>query len=102
MARILAEGEAVTLYDVQVPTLDETRAGFIGPLNPHIGRILAVKWHKRGPRVYFVGRRVHHGPAFGLAAVLCWRFRWRTLAAALGVYAATDWRDFPFTDNCNH
>lgn len=58
--------------------------------------------HPSGPRVYVVGRRVHHGPAFGLAAVLCWRFRWRRLAAALAGVAATDWRDFPFRDCDNH
>lgn len=64
--------------------------------------MIRINRHKSGPRLYLIGRRVHHGPAFGLAAVLCWRFRWRTLAAALGAYAATDWRDFPFTDGCNH
>jgi len=101
-----------------VPTLAETSRDFIGPLNPHVGSLarlvpgaraiasrrsyVRIHRHERGPRVYLVGRRVHHGPAFGLAAVLCWRFRWRTLAAALGAYAATDWRDFPFTDGCNH
>jgi hypothetical protein len=61
-----------------------------------------VKRHERGPRLYVAGLRVHHGPAFGLAAILCWRCRWRRIAIALGAYAATDARDFPFTDGCNH
>lgn len=100
-----AESHASVYDDVIVPTLAETSGDFIGPLNPHVGRLRSIayiKRHKRGPRLYVGGKRIHHGPAFGLAAVLCWRFRWRTLAAALGAYAATNWRDFPFTDECNH
>jgi len=89
-------------YSMRVPTLAETCADFIGPLNPHVGRFVRVHRHERGPRVYLAGRRIHHGPAFGLAAILCWRGRWRRLAIALGAYAATDYRDFPFTDKCNH
>jgi hypothetical protein len=58
--------------------------------------------HPNGPRVYVVGRRVHHGPAFGLAAAVAWRARFRVLAAALAGIAATDWRDFPFRDCDNH
>lgn len=58
--------------------------------------------HPSGPRVYVVGRRVHHGPAFGLAAAVCWIARLRILAAALAGIAATDWRDFPFRDCDNH
>lgn len=101
-----------------VPTKAETEREFIGPLNPHVGRfarlapgvkarvhsnsIVRVNRHALGPRVYVGGHRVHHGPAFGLAAVLCWRLRWRHLAVALGAYAATDARDFPFTDRNNH
>jgi hypothetical protein len=64
--------------------------------------MIRIHRHARGPRVYLCGRRVHHGPAFGLAAVFCWQLRWRPLAAALGAYAVTDWQDFPFTDGCNH
>lgn len=58
--------------------------------------------HERGPRVYLAGRRVHHGPAFGTAAVLCWGGRFRVLAAVFAGIAATDWRDFPFRDCDNH
>lgn len=58
--------------------------------------------HPNGPRVYIVGRRLHHGPAFGFAAVLCWSRRWRLLAAAFASIAATDWKDFPFRDCDNH
>jgi hypothetical protein len=64
--------------------------------------VIRINHHRRGPRLYVVGCRIHHGPAFGLAAVLAWQFRWRHLALALGAYAATDARDFPFTDHNNH
>lgn len=89
-------------YSVQVPTHAETRSDFIEPLNPHIGRFVRIHRHERGPRVYLAGRRVHHGPAYGLAAIFCWSRRWRLLAAALAGIAATDWRDFPFRDCDNH
>lgn len=89
-------------YDMSVPTLAETAADFVGPLNPHVGRFVRIHRHTRGPRLYLAGRRVHHGPAFGLAAVLCWRGHWRCLAFALGAYASTDYRDFPFRDCDNH
>jgi hypothetical protein len=62
--------------------------------------MIRVNRHTSGPRVYIVGRRLHHGPAFGLAALLTWR--WRPLSAALAVVAASDWRDFPFRDCDNH
>lgn len=58
--------------------------------------------HPHGPRLYVVGRRVHHGPAFGVAAALCWRGRLRVLAAAFAGIAATDYKDFPFRDCDNH
>ena len=64
--------------------------------------MIRINRHTSGPRVYIVGRRLHHGPAFGTAAVLAWRIRQRWLVALLAAVAATDWRDFPFTDNCNH
>lgn len=66
------------------------------------GRAVRIQRHERGPRVYVAGQRVHHGPAFGMAAILCWRNRWRLVAAALGAVAATDYRDFPFRDCDNH
>jgi hypothetical protein len=104
---------------VTVPTLAETSSDFIGPLNPHVGRHtvrlapgarafvtshspLRVQRHTRGPRVYLAGRRVHHGLAFGLAALLALTRRHRRLALALGAWAATDWRDIPFRDRDNH
>lgn len=96
---------AAVYDDLIVPTLAETSADFIGPLNPHIGRLRSiayVKQHERGPRLYFAGRRIHHGPACSFAALFCWRFRFRLLAAALAGFAATDWRDFPFRDCDNH
>lgn len=63
-------------------------------------KVIRVHNHERGPRVYIVGRRLHHGPAFGLAAALAWR--WRPLAVAFATVAVTDWRDFPFRDCDNH
>ena len=64
--------------------------------------MLRIARNPGGPRLYVAGLRVHHGPGAGLAAVVCWRHRWRLLAAALGCWAATDWRDFPFRDQDNH
>lgn len=95
----------MTRYAYTVPTLAETCGDFIGPLNPHVGRlqrVARIDRHERGPRFYLAGRRVHHGPAFVLVAAICWRARLRLLAAALAGYAVTDWRDFPFRDCDNH
>lgn len=64
--------------------------------------MIRVQRHRSGPRLYIAGLRVHHGPAFGLAAALAWRTQRKRLALALGAYAATDWRDAPFTDHNNH
>lgn len=64
--------------------------------------MIRISRHRSGPRVYMLGRRVHHGPAFGLAAILAWSVRRRRLALALGAWAATDWRDIPFTDRNNY
>lgn len=64
--------------------------------------MIRLERHERGPRLYLIGRRCHHGIGFAalaLAALVAGR---RRLALALGAYAATDWRDFPFTDRCNH
>lgn len=63
--------------------------------------MIRVRNHPRGPRLYLAGRRMHHGPAFGLAALFTWK-RYRALAIACAAYAATDWRDFPFRDCDNH
>lgn len=63
--------------------------------------MIRIQRHERGPRVYLFGRRCHHGPAFALGALAVARWRPR-LAVALGAWAATDWRDFPFRDCNNH
>lgn len=63
-------------------------------------RVIHIMNHERGPRVYVVGRRIHHGAAFGVAAALTWRCR--PLSAACATIALTDWRDFPFRDCDNH
>lgn len=64
--------------------------------------MIRIHKHPLGPRLYVGGLRVHHGPAFGLAAGVAWMSRHRGLAMACAAWAATDWRDFPFTDTCNH
>ena len=62
-------------------------------------RIIRHPW---GPRVYCAGLRVHHGAAAGLlAAGLAAAGHRRAAALALAI-AATDARDFPFTDSHNH
>lgn len=63
--------------------------------------MIRVLNHPQGPRLYLVGKRIHHGPAFGLAALCTWR-RNRVLAIGCAAYAVSDWRDFPFRDCDNH
>lgn len=58
--------------------------------------------HDHGWRCYVLGRRVHHGSGGAILAAVAWKLRRRRLAAALAIWALTDWRDFPFTDNHNH
>lgn len=58
--------------------------------------------HPRGPRLYVIGRRMHHGPGGAILAGVALIAKRRRLAAACLLWAATDWRDFPFRDNCNH
>lgn len=64
--------------------------------------MLRVIRHPNGPRVYVAGRRLHHGVGGTVAAAAAIGFRRRRLAIALAIWAATDWRDFPFRDDCNH
>ena len=58
--------------------------------------------HPCGPRVYLLGRRVHHGVVgcAALAAALATRRRWLLPLGALLV--AHDARDFPWRDIDNH
>ena len=58
--------------------------------------------HKRGPRLYVVGCRVHHGPGGAILAGAALAAKRRRLAVLFVAWALTDWRDFPFRDNCNH
>jgi hypothetical protein len=63
--------------------------------------------HPHGPRLYVGpqrrrGFRVHHGPLAATLAATAWRLRRRRIAAVCIVWAATDWRDFPFRDCDNH
>lgn len=64
--------------------------------------MIRVVRHERGPRVYVVSIRVHHGTGGLLLAGAALLARRRRLAVALALWAATDWRDFPFTDHHNH
>ncbi len=64
--------------------------------------IVKVASNPRGPRVYIVGKRVHHGSGGALLALAALKMRQRKVAALLAIWAITDWRDFPFTDACNH
>jgi hypothetical protein len=63
--------------------------------------------HERGPRLYLIGKRVHHGSVgVGLTlTVLLAASKQRRLRplALLGLaMIAHDIKDFPWTDNCNH
>lgn len=64
--------------------------------------MIRVAAHPKGPRLYVVGRRVHHGPAFAALAAAAWGARRHRIAALCACWAATDWRDFPFRDSDNH
>lgn len=64
--------------------------------------MIRVRRHPRGPRVYVLGRRCHHGVAGAAAALAAYRLRRYKAAAILAAWAATDYRDFPFTDSRNH
>jgi hypothetical protein len=55
-----------------------------------------------GPRLYVFGLRLHHGVYGSMLAAVAYAARRRRVAACFAIYAATDWRDFPFTDKCNH
>lgn len=68
--------------------------------------MIRVVRHAHGPRLYLVGRRVHHGSAGLLAAAVSYRLR-RHRAARVALLvglsaAAHDARDFPFRDIDNH
>lgn len=64
--------------------------------------IVRVVRHPNGPRLYVLGRRVHHfylglaGTAAALAA------RRPAFAVAAAAYALSDVRDFPWRDCDNH
>lgn len=58
--------------------------------------------HERGPRVYILGRRVHHGSVgCGLLAVGCFA-RLRSLRVIAFAMILHDGADFPFRDCDNH
>ena len=54
--------------------------------------LVTIRSYPQGPRVWIAGQRVHHG-ASGLVLAAALRKR-RRLAAALLVWAATDWHDW--------
>jgi hypothetical protein len=64
--------------------------------------VTGVILHPYGPRVYVLGRRVHHGAVgcMALAAAAATRRRWLVGVGALLV--SHDARDFPWRDVDNH
>lgn len=65
--------------------------------------------HERGPRVYVIGLRCHHGAtgaaALALGAALRGHAPRALTRGAAAVGALLLWHDradFPFTDKCNH
>jgi hypothetical protein len=64
--------------------------------------VIRIHRHARGPRLYLIGRRCHHGPAFCVAALAAYRMHRYRAAVVLAAWAATDYRDFPFRDCDNH
>lgn len=64
--------------------------------------MIRVDRHPLGPRLYVGGRRIHHGSAFGLVAVAALVTGRHKIAISASLVALHDYRDFPFTDNCNH
>lgn len=58
--------------------------------------------HPHGPRVYVAGRRVHHGSAGAVLAILGARTH-RPILTALGLVGVIhDRADFPWRDDDNH
>lgn len=64
--------------------------------------MIRVVAHKRGPRLYVFGFRMHHGTGGAILAAGALAAKRRRLALTLALWAATDFRDFPFTDHHNH
>lgn len=64
--------------------------------------MIRIASHPRGPRLYVGGLRVHHAVGGAILAAGALALKRRRLAAGFVLWAATDWRDFPFTDHCNH
>ena len=64
--------------------------------------MIRVARHPNGPRVYVCGLRVHHGSGGALLATVALVAHRRRVALALGLWALSDVRDFPFTDHNNH
>lgn len=64
--------------------------------------MIRIVKHERGPRVYLVGLRVHHGTT-GIVCMFVGRIMKYKLLHALGcALVLHDAKDFPFTDNNNH
>jgi hypothetical protein len=64
--------------------------------------MIRIASHPCGPRLYIVGLRVHHGIGGAVLAAGALAVHRPRLAVGLALWAATDYRDFPFTDQCNH
>lgn len=64
--------------------------------------MIRVAHHTNGPRVYVIGLRLHHGVSGAALAAVALAAHRRGLALGFAIWAATDYRDFPFTDHNNH
>jgi hypothetical protein len=73
-----------------------------GALICHAGYMLRIVHHPHGPRLYICGLRCHHGISGSMLALAAFAAHQRRVAAVCVIWAASDWRDFPFTDKCNH
>jgi hypothetical protein len=64
--------------------------------------MIRIHRHARGPRVYVLGKRVHHGTV-GVVGVCVFGFTGQKRMRSLSLLMlAHDARDFPFLDRNNH
>lgn len=64
--------------------------------------MIDIRRNPHGPRLYVGGRRVHHGVLGTVLALGALVAKRRRVAAVFIVYAASDYKDFPFRDIDNH
>lgn len=65
--------------------------------------MVKINRHEKGPRVYVMGKRVHHGAVgVGLTVGLIKFKKLRPLCLVGLALIAHDYKDFPWTDSKNH